>query len=82
MVQEMRPREAVLQEVPWRGRVLPAEVDMTDLITESQAEMDAEVLLAKYSESGGYRSRRQVALGLGYRDNDDGYGKGIRRCRC
>lgn len=75
MVREMRPREAVLSEVPWRGRVIPAEVDMTDLITESQAETDAEMLLAKYSESGGYRSRRQVALRLGYRDNEDGYGK-------
>lgn len=33
------------------------------------------LLLAKHQEASGYRSWWQVVLRVGYRDNEDGYGK-------
>lgn len=78
---QARAMPDMVSRVIERGVVLlpqshPREASMTDLITESQAEADADLLLAKYNESGGYRSRRQVALRVAGNDDPDGYDRG------
>ncbi len=84
MVRQMRPRYSLPESSPWSGytvthnrpTALPSEVDMTDLIQQSQAEADAEQLLNVVNTGGMLRSRRQVAMRVAGNDNPEGYERG------
>lgn len=84
MVRSMRPRHELPEAAAWKGytvthnhpTALPAEANLSDLITESQAEQDAAYLSNAMRTNGSFRSRRQVVLRVAGNDDPDGYARG------